>query len=190
MKTEIKILKSLIEEKKGVSIIEISRKINSDYRITHNAAKNLITKELIRIEKIGKSNVCHLTNNFSIEIYEAEDQRRNEILKNKNIKQLQNEILTKCSTALFIFLLFGSYAKKSQTTNSDIDLMFICNDKDFEERISDILSILPLKTHPLVFSEEEFIKMKDSKKSNVVIEAMQNAVIMYGIENFYRLKNA
>ena len=68
--------------------------------------------------------------------------------------------------------------------------MFIANDDDFEEKIQNITSLLPIKTHVLVFTEEEFIRMKDSKKSNVIKEAIENTIILYGIENYYRLKNA
>ena len=41
-----------------------------------------------------------------------------------------------------------------------------------------------------MFTEEEFIRMKDSKKPNVVKEAMENNIILYGTENYYKLKNA
>ena len=98
--------------------------------------------------------------------------------------------MTKIKSSLFIFLIFGSYAKNKQTKSSDIDIILISNEKDFEENLSNILSLLPLKIHALVFREEEFIRMKDSKKSNVVQEAMENNIILYGIENYYRLKNA
>ena len=68
--------------------------------------------------------------------------------------------------------------------------MFISTEKDFEERVSAIVSLIPLKTHILVFKEEEYIRMKDSKKSNVIQEAIENHIILYGIEAYYRMKNA
>ncbi|MEK6792665.1 MAG: nucleotidyltransferase domain-containing protein, partial [Nanoarchaeota archaeon] len=86
--------------------------------------------------------------------------------------------------------IFGSYSKGEQTKSSDIDLLFVSNEKKFEENISNILSLLPIKTHAFVFTEEEFIRMKDSKKSNVVKEMIKSNVILYGVENYYRLKNA
>ena len=125
-----------------------------------------------------------------VEIYEAEDDRKAEILKNKNLNQLYKEIMSKVKTGSFILLLFGSYAKKTQTKTSDIDLLFISNEHNFENKISDILSLLPLKTHALTFTEEEFVRMKDSKKSNVIHEAIESNIILYGTEAYYRLKNA
>jgi predicted nucleotidyltransferase len=191
MKTEIKIIKHFVENKTPKTIREIAQKIKSDYRITHIAVQRLVKKNLLRIETVGKSSLCSLNEKyFNIDIYEAESERREDILKNKNINQLYKEIMSKVKTDLFILLLFGSYAKRKQTKVSDIDLLFIANEKDFETKISDILSLLPLKTHALVFTEEEFIRMKDSKKSNVIQEAMESNIILYGIEVYYRIKNA
>ena len=86
--------------------------------------------------------------------------------------------------------MFGSYIKNKQTKSSDIDIMFISNENGFENKVLNILSLLPIKTHALVFTEKEFIRMKDSKEPNVVKEAIENNIILYGIENYYRLKNA
>ena len=191
MKTELKILKNFIENKKQKTIREIAQQIKADYRITHIAAQRLIEKKILKVQTVGKSSLCSLNEKyFGIEVYKAEDERKEEIFKNKNINQLYKEVMSKIKTSSFILLLFGSYAKNKQTKVSDIDLLFISNESGFETRISDILSLLPLKTHALVFTEEEFIRMKDSKKSNVIQEAIESNIILYGIEAYYRIKNA
>ena len=191
MKTENKIIKSFIEEKKPETIRELAKIIKSDYKITHIAVQRLLDKKILLSKTIGKSTLCELnTSYYGIEIYKAENERRENILKNKNIRQLYKEIINKVKSGFFIFLLFGSYATQKITKSSDIDIMFISNDKDFEDKISSMLSLLPLKTHALVFTEEEFIRMKDSRKSNVIHEIIENNVILYGIENYYYLKNA
>jgi len=75
MKTEIKILRFLIENKEGFTIREIANKINADYKITHTAIKKLEEKKLINTRKIGKSIEITFANRFSSEIFEAEYQR-------------------------------------------------------------------------------------------------------------------
>ena len=191
MKTENKIIRLFIEDKKPRTIRETAIYIKSDYKITHVAMQRLLDKKIILSKTIGKSVLCELNSSYyGAEIYEAESERREKQLKNKNMRQLSKEILGKIKSSFFIFIIFGSYAKNKSTQFSDIDIVFISNEKDFEEKIGNILSLLPLKTHTLVFTEEEFINMKDSKKSNVVKEAIQNNVILYGVENYYRLKNA
>lgn len=191
MKTKLKIVKLFIENSKPKTIREIAKQINADYRITYTATQRLIEQNVLKTQTVGKSSLCELNNSYyGIEIYESEQERKDKILKNRNIRQLYKEITSKVETSFFVLLLFGSYAKSKQTKSSDIDLLFISNEKNFENKISDILSLLPLKTHALTFTEEEFIRMKDAKKSNVVQEAIENNIILYGIEAYYRLKNA
>ena len=191
METENKIINLFIEENTPKTIREISKKIKSDYKITHTAAQRLLKRRIILSKKIGQSSLCELNNLFyGSEIYVAENKRKDNLLINKNLKQLYQEITSKINTIFFIFIIFGSYSKGEQTKSSDIDLLFVSNEKKFEENISNILSLLPIKTHAFVFTEEEFIRMKDSKKSNVVKEMIKSNVILYRVENYYRLKNA
>ncbi|RLE45485.1 hypothetical protein DRJ25_05600 [Candidatus Woesearchaeota archaeon] len=191
MKTEEKIIRLFIKEKTQKTIREISKKIKADYKITHTAVQRLINKKILLSKTIGKSTVCEMNADYyGQEIYKAEDDIKKDLLKNKNIKQIYKEILTRTKSSFFIFLVFGSQAKGKTTKQSDIDIMFISNKAGFEEEINSIISLIPLKTHTLVFTEEEFIRMKDSKTSNVIKEAIENNVILYGIENYYKLKNA
>lgn len=191
MRTERKIIKVFLQNKKPKTIREIAKLIKADYRITYIATQRLIQTDILETVIVGKSTLCNISPlYYGTEIYDAEAERREEILKNKNIKQLTNEIMSHVKTTFFILLLFGSYAKGKQTQSSDIDLLFISNEPHFESKISEIVSLLPLKTHILVFTEEEFIRMKDSKKPNVIQEVIERNIILYGIEAYYNLKNA
>ncbi|MEK6951249.1 MAG: nucleotidyltransferase domain-containing protein [Nanoarchaeota archaeon] len=191
MITELKIIRHFIGNPKPQTIREIARQIKADYRITYIAIHRLMEKKIIKVQAVGKSTLCQLDEKYyGIEIYQAENERRAEILRNSNFKQLYQEIISKVNTGFFVLLLFGSYAQGKQTKTSDIDLMFISNENDFESRISNLLSVLPLKTHAFVFTEEEFIRMKDAKKPNVVQEAIEHNIILFGIEAYYSMKNA
>ena len=191
MKTERKIIRHFLESKKPKTIREIAQQIRADYRITYLATQRLVEKGLIIVQTVGKSSLCSLNAAaYGVEIHEVEQERKQALLKNSTINQLYKEIISKARTSLFILLLFGSYAKGKQTKNSDIDLLFISNEKEFESNISNVLSLLPLKTHVLVFTEEEFIRLKDAKRPNVVHEAIENNVILYGVEMYYRIKHA
>ncbi|MEK6816051.1 MAG: nucleotidyltransferase domain-containing protein [Nanoarchaeota archaeon] len=191
MKTEDKIILHFIEESAPLTIREISKRIRADYRITHFAVQKLIKKGILAAKTVGKSTLCSLNNGYyGMEIYQAEGKRKEDLLNKTDLRQLYREVMSKVQANMFVFLVFGSYAKRQQNKRSDIDILFVSNEKDFEVRASEILSLLPLKTHLLVFTEEEFKRMKDDKKPNVVQEAMKNHVILYGTECYYRLKNA
>ena len=191
METEIKIIKLLIEQKKQMTIREIAKEIESDYKITYVAMQRLIKKNVVLSVTIGKSTVCELNQKYyGLDIYQAEDERRKKILKNSDLKLITKEIIEKIGTNLFILLLFGSYAKGMQTKHSDFDIMVISNEKNTEQILHDkVTSLLPFDIHLLIFTEKEFISMKDGKDLTVVTEAIKNNIILYSIENYYRLKN-
>ena len=102
------------------------------------------------------------------------------------LNDFKNTLKSKCC----IILIFGSYAKNTQTKNSDIDLMFIVPDgmeELFEKDVHRVARSLPLPIHPLVFSEKQFLEMTHAHESNVGQEALKNNIILYGIETYYEM---
>jgi len=187
METENKIIKLLIENKRSLTIREVSKEIKSDYKIVHTAVLRLVNKGILNQRRIGKAIQVSLSNNFTKEIFQAEFERRTEILKNKNLSVMFETIKKEVDSVNFILLLFGSYSKKTENKKSDIDLIFILPNLENEKRIEQIISILPLKIHSLIFTERQFKEMKDSRELNVVKEAIKNNIILYGIEQYYEL---
>lgn len=187
MMTENKIIKFLIEKKKELTIRELSKEIGSDYKIVHTAVMRLIKKGILSKKIIGKSIQIKFTNKFSKEVFDVEFERKEEILRNRNIKILFETIKKDIGSVNFILLLFGSHSKKKANEKSDIDLMFVVNDDKIERKIGDSLSILPLKLHSFVFTEKQFISMKNSPELNVVKEVILNNIILHGIEQYYEL---
>jgi len=187
METENKIIRYFIENKKKLTIRALAKNLNLDYKIVHTATLRLVEKEILGLEKVGKSSYIGFTNHFSKEVFEVELKRKEDILKNKNINLLVKTIEQEIKTSIFILILFGSYAKNNFNNKSDIDLMFIVNSKEIEGKIESIFSLLPLKIHYFVFNENQFSKMKDSKEPNIVREAINSNVLLYGIESYYKL---
>jgi len=185
MKTQIKIIKHLLENKeKPISIRDISKNLNIDYKNTHNIIRNLSDNNIVSTQKIGKSNIISLNKKLTPLLFETEHERKQELLKNKNLKILYNKLTS--LQFLLITLIFGSFAKNKQTKNSDIDLMMI-SEKNREREIQQTISILPLNIHLSFFTYEEFTNMLESKKFTVVSEAIKNNIILMGIEDYYRL---
>jgi predicted DNA-binding transcriptional regulator len=76
MKTELKIIKLFIKNKTSITIREIAKQINADYRITHTAAQRLIRKDILKAKNVGKSMLCSLNIfYYGIEICQAESER-------------------------------------------------------------------------------------------------------------------
>lgn len=185
MNNNIRILMALIEnEGKNISIAQLSNLVGINYKNVYNSVKKLEKEKLIRLERFGNAFNCILNKKNHPLIYEAEYERRRNLLKNKDINILYKKLNS--LNFSFIALIFGSYAKGTFTKNSDIDLMIIY-ENNREKEIKRIISLLPLDIHYLFFTYEEFLSMERSKEFNVVLEAIKRNVILIGIEDYYRL---
>src|SRR3989344_2338833 len=182
-------IKYIIEQKnEELNILKISKGLKMDYKNTYSIIKRLEKESVIKLETFGHSSRIKLISLMHPLIFEAEYSRRKELLKDKNIAVILSEFKENLKSKCYILLVFGSYAKKTQTKNSDIDLMFIAPDENsFEKDINQVARSLPLPIHYLVFSEKQFLEMINAKKSNVGQEALKNNIILYGIETYYEM---
>lgn len=181
------ILRLLIEKRgENLSIrkIALSRKIN--YKSAYNAVNFLESRGIISLNRYGNTLNCTFNNNFDSLVFSVEDNRRKNLLKNKNFQVLYSR-LNRLNFSL-IALLFGSYAKKKQSKHSDIDILAITNNiAEIEQEIK----LLPLNLHLTAITYAEFIQMAKSREFSVVSEALKKNIILIGIEEYYRLlKNA
>lgn len=184
---KINILRLLIENQgKKLSIRKISKLRKINYKSAYNAVKKLEKENIINLEKIGNTTICSFNRNFNETVFEAEYKRREELFRNKNLLVVQKN-LSELNFS-FIALIFGSYAKRTQTKHSDIDLLTVGGDK---EKIESVLSNFPLNIHLTSISHNEFIRMAKSMEFTLVSEALKINIILLGIEEYYRLlKNA
>ena len=187
MNNWIQILKYLIENKeKQFTINHISKALKLNYRIAYTEVKSLEKEGLIDVKKAGNSSQCSLSNKFNEKVFAVEYLRRKELLTNKDLKVMCNRLSE--INEQFILVLFGSHAKGMKTKHSDIDLLLIANSK---KKIEEELDLLPLKTHLTAITYNDFMIMLKSKEPTVVSEALKKNIILFGVEDYYRmLKNA
>lgn len=187
----VDVIKYLIENRyKELNILSIAESIKMNYKTVFDIVKRMEKMKLLTLKKFGSSNKVEINKIIHPLVFEAEYARRNDILKDKNILVMLNQIRKDAESSLYILLLFGSYAKKTQTKNSDIDIMFITPDgteEKFEKKMSQISRIMPLPIHYMTFSESQFLDMINVKEFNVGKEAVKSNIILYGIENYYEL---
>lgn len=185
------IIRFLIENKnEELNIRNISKSLEMDYKNVYSIIKRLEKASLVKIETFGQSSRVKLNTILNPLVFEAEFERRKEVLRDKNLAVILSSFKRAIKSNLYILLLFGSYAKKTQTKSSDIDLMFICPDgleDDFEKDVNKVARSMPLPLHPLVFSESQFIEMINAKESNVGQETLKNNVVLHGIEQYYEM---
>lgn len=187
---EGEVIRLLIENRdKELSINQIAKLLKKDYKNTHNIVSRLSKRAVVELQPIGRSHRVALRNTMHPLIFEAEYSRRSDLLKNKDIVVMHDSFRGLRST-LYVLLVFGSYAKRTQTKHSDIDLLFIVPDAAedrMEKEIRNIADTLPLKLHVNVFKETDFRAMKNSKQITVGSEAIRHNLILHGIEAYYEM---
>lgn len=185
-----KLIKFLIEAKEDMSIMAIAKAVKMDYKNVFLIVKRLEKQGVITIRKFGASNIVQLKKSVHPLMFEAEYERRKEILRNKNILVMLNRIKESMKSSMYVLLLFGSYAKRTHTEKSDIDLMFIVPDtreQYMESKINDVVKMTPLPMHHFIFTESQFLDMAEAKGFNVGKEAVKTNVILHGIETYYEM---
>ena len=182
-----KIIKHLIENKdKKESIRQISGALLVDYKNTFNAV-NELQPDIVSKDKLGNTNLIEIKLAPNQEIYSVEYKRTNEFLnKNKKFRLIYEDIKD-INYPFFIVLIFGSFAKKTSTSKSDLDLCIISDNKIKTKELTSKLKLLPLSIEVYEFTTEEFESMLDKKQENLAHEIIKNNVIIYGIENYYNL---
>ena len=186
MNTSLKIIKWLLENKKKASIKTLATAIKIDYKNTYEAVKKLTEKKILRTEKFGNTSEVSLVYALSPLLYEAEQIRKQNL--SKNFTLVKDYFIKGLDTKLYVMLLFGSHARGTNTKNSDIDLLFIIpNGSSIERDILRVILTIPLDLHPTIITEKDFLLMKDSKQKTIVSEAIENNIILYGIEAYYEM---
>lgn len=190
--SKLKVLKFLLSNKKEeFSIRVIAKSISVDYKTVYLIVKELIENKVIRAKKAGQTILCSINQKkFNGGIFSAEMIRREELLRSKDLYVLC-DYFKDIKEPFFILLLFGSYANKKNRMGSDIDLMLITDNEKIKEQIKNKISLTPLNIHLLSFTSLEFLSMIKTTEFNVGKEAFNNNIILFGIEDYYRLiKNA
>lgn len=106
------------------------------------------------------------------------------------IRLLLEDILTGSDNLFFIILVFGSYAKGTQTQNSDLDILLIVQDKkqlpQIENAVNKAYSKVKKSLH--IIEIDDFKEMISQEKAlNIGNSARKNHVILYGAEQYYLL---
>jgi|SRR3989344_1877511 len=201
-KTLLKIIELMRKDlDKGLTILEISRRLKIGYRPAYNHITEMGKEGIIHIDKVGNAKQCllNLSSPKARHLLESLDISRKEELyiKNPKLKIIENlisKLAEKFISKIQSIVLFGSYAKGTAGKQSDIDLLFIVNDlrdKNLREEIErenySYQYSHNIKISPLIADIEEFKKMLKSRELNIGKEVKESGISLYGHEIFWRI---
>lgn len=167
---------------KGYTMHELSKELGIPYASFYRNIESM--KDLLIIQKVGKSKVISLNIYNSIVkshlIISSDEERKQFLLKYPIIKKIYQELNTKD-----IIILFGSYAKGTQTEKSDIDLMIINKDGKKSVSFSKYETLFRIKINPIFITKKEFKLMLKEKDENVGKQAVYSNIILNNPEAFW-----
>jgi len=160
----------------------LSRELNIPYASFYRTI-NLI-KDLLIIQEVGKSKIILLDRQNRVvksHLVVSSDEERKEYLKkyplvNKIYHELEKES---------IVILFGSYAKQTQTGKSDIDLLIINKDGKKSISFSKYELLFKVKINSVFITKKEFKLMLKDKEENVGKQALYDHIILNDPEGFW-----
>jgi len=191
MNTKLKIIAELENEFNGIHLRKISRLVNSGLP---NVKRFL---EILEKEKVvSKEKEANL-----IKFALKEGQRTLSYLKQVNTDKffglpvkVQNSIsdfLDEIEDKPLIALIFGSYAKKNYTKESDIDILLVFQKIENQQKIENTAKRISMRTNtkinPVYIEYKNFKDNFLNKEHNFSKEIRNRIIVLLGIENYYQL---
>lgn len=175
------------------SVRGISQLIESSYALTWDSTTALIKKKLVRAEKIGRSLACKVNlsaNPKQLAISSLIHSQK--FLDRASFGFVIDELKDKLNDLIYIMILFGSYVKGTATKKSDIDLLFVVQNKeDIEKTRKKIKSVLSSTNIRIEFDviQTEWLVNMFGEKNTVGREVLEASIILHGAEQYYTLVN-
>ncbi|MBI5066158.1 nucleotidyltransferase domain-containing protein [Candidatus Woesearchaeota archaeon] len=183
MDNKLKIINHLGKNAQKVfTMHELSKLLGIPYATFYRTIQEM--KDLLIILEVGKSKTIKLDfKNPIIKAYLtiASDDEKKEYLKDQPIiSKISNELKTD-----EVVLLFGSYAKRTQTNKSDIDLLIINEEGKKTLYFSKYELLFKKKVNPIFITKKEFRQMLKDLEENVGKQALKNHIVLNNAEKFW-----
>ena len=173
---ELEIILNLIKNKSHLR--EIARSIEESHSTVLRKINELVKENVVDYKKEGKNKVFFIKNNIKAKnyVYSAEIYKLNKLLKkHPKLSIIFEEI--KRNFKRDIIILFGSYAKGNEKSNSDIDIYLETTDNEIKNKIKELNSKLS-------------VKIGDFDLNSLLIkEIIKNHIIIRGVEEYYERNN-
>jgi len=193
-KTSVEILSFLSSKiRESFTVRQIAEAIGKDYKITHTMTMRLADQKYINADKKRPVTYCklNLKANTALLAYIETIRASRFFQKHKDIELLINDLTSKIKSPFFTITLFGSYVKETASEKSDLDILIITPDQNFEKQaeaaVGYIQNVSPIGIHETLLTNSEFMELLKQKKPNVAWEAIDNRIVPYGAEALLKM---
>lgn len=162
---------------------ELSASLKIPYATFHREVSK--TQDLIILDKKGSAILASLKSSPEAKSYLAVssyEEKKEFLIKSPVIRKISEELGSN-----EIVLLFGSYAKGTQTAKSDIDLLIVNKKGEKSISFSKYELLFKIKINPIFVSQKEFTEMLKEKEENVGKQALKNHIILANEFQFWEM---
>lgn len=191
MEMKLRLIELLEQNNEGVHLREISRLLKTGLPNIVRYIK-ILEKEGVA-EKHKDANVIKvkLKENARTIAYLKQVNTERFLVLPKKIQIAVNDFLNELETKPLIVLIFGSYAKKTYSENSDIDILIVYqkveDEKSIEGAAKRIGSRTNTKISPVYLEYKSFEKNFLDKKHDFSREIRRNVIVLTGTWIYYTL---
>ena len=174
-----------------VTISGLSVESGTAYPQTYNNVQDLVQQGVFVTQSVPPAQLVTMNPEAPLDVLlSVEAKRKQEFLqKYAWVELMLKDILEYTRDYFFILVVFGSYAKETKTSKSDLDLLLIVSSKEkislFENAVNKIYT--KVKKDTTIVTTDEFMEMIKSNKFNVGNEAKKYHILLYGAEQWYHL---
>ncbi len=185
--TKIKILRFLFSEKDEHTGRGIARSIGMSASSTHKTLQEMKSAGLINVRKKGNASLYKLQEDNYIVKELLEPLFKKERSLYKDIILLIKRDLLQQKEKIVSIAIFGSVARKEETSRSDIDLVIIAKDKIGKARVDKAMNKLSIDMakkfsvaiSPYILTKTA-IRKKFIKKQAIISSILENHQLIYG----------
>ena len=158
---ELRILACFFPKLEEKTLKELKRESHYSHERVFTVAENLVKAKYLKKRKVGKTNVYQFVftdDSFLVYTYFT-TKKVNEFKKKHSLlyKRLKEFSATAKARAV---VLFGSYAKGTETRTSDIDILCVSNEKNIESLASSFKTKYGINIRPIIIKPENFKNIK------------------------------
>jgi predicted nucleotidyltransferase len=190
METKLRII-DLLDNQGKTHIREIAREVKTSYNNVVRNLKILEKEKIITKEKDANLIKINLNNHLRTTSYLKRTHTEKFLLLPNKIKQAIKDFLDELDEKPLMTLVFGSYAKQTNTSQSDLDLLLVFQKTPKPEKIENILKRINLRNNtkisPIYEDYRKFATNFLNKKHEFSKEIRKDIIILIGIEHYYEL---
>ncbi|MBS3060503.1 MAG: nucleotidyltransferase domain-containing protein [DPANN group archaeon] len=183
--------------KKKFTIRKLSLLTQLSYDAVYRHVHHLINEGAFKEGRVGAYSYIGLNmeSNLARNVLErislnrAQGYLKKDVVVQKLLGEIVRDLEKAIPNELLSVVLYGSYAKGTETDHSDVDLLIMISNFEVREKVERVCLGVEKRygkdIAPLITTATEFKNMLKSEKPMVAQEILLDAVILYGYEKYY-----